>query len=79
MEATVASRVDGDDGAALPRPGVPVEVWMSRGRLATRPGLVLGVGAVKAAGSRPMLAVRWDDDGSVAWLVPGADIVVTPS
>ena len=60
---------------ALPHPGAAVAVRMSRGRLATRLGRVLDVRDERG----PVIAVRWDDDGSVSCLVPGADLQVTLS
>jgi len=64
---------------AQPLSGAPVEVRMSRGRIATRRGRVLDVRASEGAGTETVIGVRWDDDGSVSWLVPGSDIEVSPS
>jgi hypothetical protein len=80
MEGVMVWGVHADNEArpgAMPRPGAPVDVRRSRGRLATRPGHVLDVAAFGGASVRGAIGVRWDDDGSVSWLVPGSDIEVT--
>ena len=78
----MASTAHGEEGAvarhsAIPPPGTTVGVRMCRGRLATRPGHVLDVRAFDGAVQGVLIGVRWDDDGSVAWLVPGTDVEVT--
>ena len=65
--------------AGEPRPplvGAHVEVRMSRGRTARRKGTVLDVRAFEGTSQGRVIVVRWDDDGSVSSLVPGADIEV---
>ncbi len=78
----MASTAHGEDGAVarqgpVPPPGAAVAVRMCRGRLAARPGHVLDVCAFEGVARGTVVGVQWDDDGSVSWLVPGADIEVT--
>ena len=47
---------------------------LCRGRLPARPAHVLDVRAFEGVTGGVVIAVRWDDDGSVSCLVPGADI-----
>ena len=57
--------------------GVHVTVRFCRGRLAARTGTVVQVHAFEGVSQGRVIAVRWDDDGSVSLLVPGADIEVS--
>jgi hypothetical protein len=81
MDATVTWVAGGHEGdrPGGARPGVAVEVRRSRGRLATRQGRVLDVRVSGDVGVKTVIGVRWDDDGSVSWLVPGTDIEVSAS
>jgi hypothetical protein len=82
LEMLVTPIVEGSQGAAVGgplAPGAHVRVRRCRGRLATRAGTVLVVHGFEGSVYGRQISVRWDDDGSVSWLVPGADIELAGS
>jgi hypothetical protein len=63
----------------LPGLGTRITVGACGGRLAARPGTVVAVHAFEAVSQGRVISVQWEDDGSVSWLVPDADIEVVPN
>jgi hypothetical protein len=58
-------------------PGSRVDVHRCRGRLPTRAGMVIQVGTSDGLTHGSVIAVRWNDDGSVSYVVPCTDIHVS--
>jgi len=54
--------------------GTRVVLYHGPGRTRGRHGTVLGVRACEGVSQGTVIVVRWDDDGSFSWVVPGADL-----
>ena len=74
--AVVQGRRRGAGGTHVPPVGAHIEVHLSRGRVASRQGVVVDVRSFEGVSQGRVIVVRWDDDGCVSSLVPGSDVEV---
>jgi hypothetical protein len=79
MVAFVAEGSQGPVEGGLLAPGTHISVRRCGGHVAMRTGTVLGVHGFEGSVYGRQISVRWDDDASVSWLVPGADIEIVSS
>jgi hypothetical protein len=81
LEEVMAVVAEGTQGALVERevlaPGTHIRVRMCRGRLPTRTGTIVDGHAFEGVTQGTVIAVCWDDDGSVSCIVPCMDIEVT--